>query len=243
MTETPIKKNELVIFESDDTCALERYEKAYDNVVGTERGEKIYRDSHEKHGKPLAIKLSNSFADVGWYDSSSHAVEINPSLVQLSTFIGEDGVDYPMTPERILTHESVHSFQIFADEELRTVKPMPNYSLSEEEQSAIQEGMQKIFAADTRAGAKNVVIDLMEDYPNLFKDQSNGRKFFNFPHHEAEAIAIANEVDKQLGEGVARDGHTVRMSQDFMVESMLTALQKPLPTPEECKPNVDGLQK
>lgn len=76
-------------------------------------GEKLLRDAHALHGKPLTVIVSETLENAYHTAKHAHIIVINPKIIEKLGIRTAEGTLHAASMERVLAHELVHAGQTF----------------------------------------------------------------------------------------------------------------------------------
>jgi hypothetical protein len=244
-----IPLHELYVLKGEAGPALERVKNALAWLVSPKAegiGEKLIRDAHALHGKPVNIEVSSLGSNGYHYLLGDHKLIINPEHVDLMKIRDLNGTLQPVSLERLLAHELTHAGQPLAKETFNQQWQLQQRifnelvgRLPEAERAAIYEPIERALETDT---AQAMRPHIEEHFNRAGKLEYKAKEMLaNDPSYQSyieefEVPAMKNEnlVARMRGEPHRTDylnGYEItpeaerKMAVDEMIERFLEAKQ------------------
>ena len=201
--------------------ALQRVEEAMEWLLSPKAegiGEKLLRDAHELHGKPVTIEVAEGLTAYN-PPHLGHRINIDPNYITGTTVMDAMGKAYPVSWERTLGHELKHAGQKEWTEELQSkvsaLQTDAALKVSEQLPQELQEEMfpliQRIIdAKDYDTAMKHIdsyvdriALPMQNASPSILTDHPEFMSYIN--NIEKPAIDVENQIARLLGEPVRED--------------------------------------
>lgn len=206
-------------------------------------GEKLLRDAHALHGKPVTIVATTTEQTAYYNMLGEHAVKINPKHIAGVTLKAADGTSHVMSVERTLAHELVHAGQKEATVEVENAleaikvraqtKAMERFSEQEIAQS--QSHLTKALDAPDYHTARKHVEEYVDKVALPMNTETMAHlhadpEFVQYTQTlEVPAMAVENRVAQIRGEPVRGDyAHAHDIEPASLREMMIDEVSKEL---------------
>ncbi len=201
----------------EDTSALKKVEEAIAWLLSPKAegiGEKLLRDAHDLHGKPITI-VATATKETGYTNLlEEHTVQINPKHIAGVTLKAEDGTEHIFSIERVIAHELTHAGQREATKEIEnklteiTTRAETNAMshFSETEIAEQQSHLNKALESEDYHTARKHVVDyvdktLLPIQTKAMQYLHNDPEFIKYMERlEVPAVVMENKIATLRGE-------------------------------------------